>query len=136
LSWFWQLPSCHVARKHGCNACAARRKVSNKEKSWLDSLSIPVDARQKIVPSTRFKADALVDRTVYEFYGTYYHGDPHKYAREVINEKCGFTMGELYDATISRHERLVALGYTVRFVWELDFDAGLSFSEKHPTYET
>jgi G:T-mismatch repair DNA endonuclease (very short patch repair protein) len=45
-------------------------------------------------------------------------------------------MGELYDRTLERHSKLENLGYTVRFVWELDYDAGLRFSTKHPSYKS
>jgi Zn finger protein HypA/HybF involved in hydrogenase expression len=134
---FEQPPNSHINNKNGCPRCV--HKISEAEIAWLDKLNIPKENRQSSIPefrNNRFKVDALVDRTVYEFYGTYYHGDPRKYTRDVINEKCGLTMGELYDMTISRYERLENLGYTVRFVWELDYDAGLRFSTKHPSYKS
>lgn len=43
-------------------------------------------------------------------------------------------MGDLYDRTLDKQNKLEKLGYQVKFVWELDYDAGLLFSEEHPVY--
>ena len=58
-------------------------------------------------------------RTVYEFYGCVYHGCPlcfdgtndHPYHSE--RKMC-----DVYEASIEREERLRALGFTVKAIWE------------------
>ena len=60
--------------------------------------------------------------TVYEFYGCVYHGCPlcfdgtsdHPFHSE--RKMC-----EVYEATIEREERLRALGFTVKTIWEHDY---------------
>ena len=61
-------------------------------------------------------------RTVYEFYGCVYHGCPlcfdgtnnHPFHSEQ-------KMSDVYEATIERKERLRALGFTVKTIWEHDY---------------
>ena len=61
-------------------------------------------------------------RTVYEFYGCVYHGCPlcfdgtndHPFHSER-------KMSDVYEATIERKERLRALGFTVKTIWEHDY---------------
>ena len=60
-------------------------------------------------------------RTVYEFYGCVYHGCPlcfdgtndHPFHSER-------KMSDVYEATMERKERLRALGFTVKTIWEHD----------------
>ena len=40
----------------------------------------------------------------------------------VVNEVAGKTMGQLYQATIDRENRIAELGYTVVVMWERDWD--------------
>ena len=61
-------------------------------------------------------------RTVYEFYGCVYHGCPlcfdgtndHPFHSER-------KMSDVYEAMIERKERLSALGFTVKTIWEHDY---------------
>ena len=61
-------------------------------------------------------------RTVYELYGCVYHGCPlcfdgtndHPFHSER-------KMSDVYEATIERKERLRALGFTVKTIWEHDY---------------
>lgn len=76
--------------------------------------------------------DALVEDVVYEFYGSYYHGDPRHYSNSTWNAVAKRIMGELYQRTLTRETRLKALGYEIKFVWESDYENGLSFSPRHP----
>jgi G:T-mismatch repair DNA endonuclease (very short patch repair protein) len=125
---FRQTPNAHLAGNN-CPRCAQMpRWQSIKEKTWLNSLNIPENNRQKHIPGFRYSVDALVDRTVYEFYGTYWHGDPRTYESSTWNERCQMTMGELYERTCERERRLRSAGYDVRCVWEQDWDAGATFS--------
>ncbi len=128
----------HVSRKSGCPRCAKKRYVSALETAWLDSLDIPKEARNvfiKLLNRRAVNVDAFHNNIVYEFYGGYYHGDPRIYTSDVWNDRCQMTMGELYENTITRYNHLSAT-HNVKFVWELDFKSGLSFSPSHPSMST
>lgn len=129
--WFKQIANNHLSGR-GCRRCVRQSFVSIMETSWLDSLKIPNENRQAAIKGLRYDVDALVDRTVYEFYGKYFHGDPRVYAADVWNERNKNTMGKLYAKTLQREQHLQELGYNVRFVWEVDYLNGLSFSLRHP----
>ena len=61
-------------------------------------------------------------RTVYEFYGCVYHGCPLCFDgtsdHPLHSER---KMGDVYEATIEREERLRALGFTVKAISEHDY---------------
>uniref|UniRef100_A0ABD2WZ65 DNA-directed DNA polymerase n=1 Tax=Trichogramma kaykai TaxID=54128 RepID=A0ABD2WZ65_9HYME len=78
--------------------------------------------------------------TVFEFQGCFYHGClkcyPSGRDRVMFNNR---TLNESYERTKVKIERLKALGYTVRSIWECDFEqikqnvAGVSeIIDKHP----
>lgn len=110
------------------------RFASLKEIIWLDTIGIPDDPQYRQVRIGRYKLDGLLDGVAYEFNGTFWHGDPRVYERDFINVKNRLTMGFLYDRTLRKQAKLESLGYTVKFLWELDGDSGLLFSPDHPTY--
>lgn len=134
--YFWQDYNHHIHRRQGCPHCAIETFTSTPERNWLRECGVPQTKKNRQVRISKWIVDGLIDYTIYEFYGKYYHGDPRAFARDVINHKNNKTMGELYDRTLERHSKLENLGYTVRFVWELDYDAGLRFSTKHPSYKS
>lgn len=76
------------------------------------------------IPTTRYKADgyALQTNTIYEFMGSYWHGNPKIYKSDEFNNVAKKTMGELYKKTISRENEIKKLGYTVVTIWENDWD--------------
>lgn len=76
--------------------------------------------------------DALWKNVAYEFLGKFWHGDPREYAHDKQNTLAGSTFGELYARTLERLAALKRHGFEVRYVWELDFKAGLLFSPGHP----
>ncbi len=129
--FFEQVANTH---SHGsnCPRCVQQSYVSIQEKKWLDSLNITDSDRQIKIKGFRSTVDALVGNIVYEFHGSYWHGDPRVYAPDVVNKRQKKTMGFLYQRTLSREARLRSAGYEVRFVWELDWLAGLTFSPHHP----
>ena len=124
----------HLYCGHGCPICAVRHggSASKPEIIWLDSLNVSTEHRQAFIPTTRWRVDALVDRVVYEFFGAFWHGDPRHGPPDKLNVFSKKTYLQLYDKTILRCSKLESLGYTVKFVWEADFLAGLTFSEQHP----
>lgn len=119
---FWQHAGSHI-QGYGCPKCG--KIISYKEIAWLNSLNISAENRNIILPGLRLKR---VDgynpstNTVYEFYGDFWHGNPHVYRAEDINCISGFSFGELYDRTIKRENMIKALGYNVIAIWESDFN--------------
>ena len=61
-------------------------------------------------------------RTVLEFHGDYYHGNPDLYDRNDRNELVKRTFGELYDKTMTRMGKLEKMGYEVLYIWQKDFE--------------
>lgn len=129
FSMFW---SVHM-NGYGCPTCFPPQIHSMPERNWLQKLEIPEENWQIKIPQTRWRVDALVGNTIYEFYGSFYHGDPRMGPPEKYNPISKKTFGELYYNTMVRYNTLIHMGYEIKFVWELDWNNGLTFSENHPT---
>lgn len=117
---FKQAPAMHL-RGAGCPRCSNR--VSKAETRWLNSLNVAPEYRQKFLQMSSGKlylVDAYVPetKTVYEFNGDFWHGNPAKYKPEDLNEKSKITFGVLYEQTCSKKKELLANGYNVVSVWE------------------
>jgi hypothetical protein len=86
---FNQRASNHIHLKNGCPGCGYN--VSVKEKEWLNSLGIPKKWRQRAITvnKRRFKFDAYDEnlKTVYEFFGYFWHGHPDHFNSDDINPK-------------------------------------------------
>jgi len=69
-----------------------------------------------------YKVDGYCEetKTIYEFHGDYYHGNPAIYAPETINTTVNKTMGELYQATLNREEFL-RNGWNLVVIWESEW---------------
>jgi len=115
-------PSNHLVNKSGCPFCCKR--VSREESEWLDILNMPDEFRQVRIPNTRRHADALRDNVVYEFYGSFWHGDPRLYKSTDVNKRCNRTFGELFVETAKREKDLIKLGYDLRVMWQNDWRNG------------
>jgi len=57
---------------------------------------------------------------VYEYYGSYWHGDPRVYPPERTSANHNRTFGELHRKTLEREAQILALGYKLVTMWELD----------------
>ena len=60
-------------------------------------------------------------RTIYEFFGCYFHGHTCQPFRDVITTS-GDTLAERYERTMSRLEQITRSGYLVKVQWECEFD--------------
>lgn len=131
---FWQTPVGHL-RGRGCWSCSFKKSSSDLENQWLDKLQIPYKCRQQVVfvnDKEHFVVDALVEQTIYEFNGSIWHGDPRRVSHDDFNPINHKSYKKLYENTIKRQKRLEQKGFTVKFVWEIDFNSGLNFSVAHP----
>ncbi|XP_061196432.1 uncharacterized protein LOC133204707 [Saccostrea echinata] len=64
-------------------------------------------------------------RTVYEFYGCYWHGCPTCYPNlqtESHPHRTQFTYEQLHEETLRRSSVLEEMGYSLRSIWEHEFD--------------
>lgn len=111
----------------GCPSCAEIHNTSIAENEWLDTKRIAKHNRQKqiIVKGKRLTVDAYIPRskTIYEFYGDIWHGNPDTYGRKDTNPVNGIAFGELYDITMAREKMLRKAGYKVVSIWENDWKA-------------
>ena len=118
----------------GCS-CYRNNFKSKIEQKWLSTINIPKQFWQYRIPKTRYIVDAFKDGIIYEFYGTYYHGDPREFESSEFNLRSQKTHGELFLKTIERHNFIESLGFKIKYVWQLDFDNGKLFSDHHPIIE-
>ena len=100
-----------------------KKFISAGEIEWLDSLAIPQGNRNVWinVNSQKFNVDALINGTIYEYYGDYWHGNPKRFDPERINVHAGITMQELYEHTTTREQTLRDAGYVMITMWESDW---------------
>jgi|SRR5579859_55799 len=119
---FWQKVHHHIGGQ-GCSKCTSN--VSKVETAWLDYLNVPFQFRQLklTIDSKNFRTDALdlENKTIWEFYGDYWHGNPNVLDPNKINFANKKTFGELYDATIKRENLLKEFGYNLITIWESDW---------------
>ena len=122
--WFLQKPNGHL-NGHGCPTCAISNTTSKPETQWLDSKRISKKNRNVwiVIGEKKYWVDAYIPRskTIYEFYGDYWHGNPAIYKSSETNKRSKITYGKLYDTTIKREEELKAAGYKVVSIWEYDW---------------
>jgi hypothetical protein len=109
-----------------CPRCTKRHSKPSSE--WLamiqSGLAHPLQSynsgSEYRIPETRYFADGFdaVTHTIYEFHGSYYHGDPTIYQPTVWNGKTGKTMGDLYLATERKRQTCLDAGYRYVHIWE------------------
>lgn len=116
---FTQKAGNHIYIKNGCPICGYN--VSKAEIAWLDSLSVPKEYRQKVVTinGTRYKVDAYdkANKTIYEYFGSFWHGNPKFYNPNDINPKNGIKFGELYQSTLEKIKNIENAGYKLIYEW-------------------
>lgn len=119
---FKQRPENHW-NGQGCPKCVGR--VSNKSQKWLESFN-NIKLEQTIcVDGKNYIVDGLNEenRTIYEFYGDFWHGNPAKYKENDINPISKEKFGVLYEKTIERENILKSAGYELIVIWENEFDS-------------
>jgi hypothetical protein len=107
-------------RCKGCIKCYVNR--SRECEKWLDTFNIPEEFREVVIHLDE-KKYVIVDgfdsitNTVYEFFGSFWHGNPELYNPDDINPRNGKTYGELYKRAMKKVSDLEAAGYKVIYVW-------------------
>jgi Zn finger protein HypA/HybF involved in hydrogenase expression len=115
---FWQKPNNHL-NGNGCPRCFYR--ISKAETDFLNILNIPNTKDNRQVLLFNQQVDRLKDKTVYEFLGDYWHGNPLKFPSNELNQKVKQTFGLLYSKTIKKFQKLKDNGYVIKYIWESDW---------------
>ena len=115
---FSQRPNNHIIKGYGCPKCG--EKFGIKENKWLDSLNI--SERQFRIG--RYVVDGYDPdtKTIYEFNGDFWHGNPDIFKKNDYNNVLKRTFGELYEKTLKKEIELKKMGYRVISIWENDFN--------------
>jgi hypothetical protein len=114
---FYQKPSNHL-QGQGCPKCGDNFGI--KENKWLDLYGI----KERQVRIGRYIVDGYdpITKTVYEFNGDFWHGNPDIFESGDYNNVLKTTFGELYEKTIRKEVELKNMGYKVISIWENDFN--------------
>ena len=102
----------------GCPKCGDSFGI--KENKWLDLYSI----KERQIRIGRYIVDGYDPdtKTVYEFNGDFWHGNPEIFKRDDFNSVLNIKFGDLYDKTIRKEIELKKMGYEVISIWENDFN--------------
>ena len=119
---FHQSPKCHI-QGQGCPRCARQNtRISKISQEWLSMIKVshPLLELEYHIPNTNYFADGYdpESRTIYEFHGDYWHGNPNRYEASIFNEITKCTMGQLYENTIKKREICISLGFRYIEIWE------------------
>lgn len=126
---FKQKAGDHLSGNTGCSKCQ-HRKNSKKAIAWLEREAIArkifIQHSENIgefrIPERNYYVDGYhaESKTVFEYHGCFYHGDPRVYPAEIWNSLCQKSMGELYQRTLDRIKDIENLGFSVIQMWEYD----------------
>jgi len=123
-SYEWNAQISNRTNGSSCPICS-KGNVSKISQVWLDSLIIPKKYREKriCILDKYFTVDAYNPRTktIYEFYGDFWHGNPKIFRHNDINPVTKTTYKELYNNTIEKENIFIKFGYKVISIWENDF---------------
>ena len=104
----------------------ARRNSKGKSKEetkWLDSMNIALEFRQypiKSITGKNYVVDGFdpISNTVYEWNGSFWHGNPDYYLAETVHPVMkDTTFGELFEKTIKKQEDILNSGYNLIVEW-------------------
>jgi hypothetical protein len=121
---FEQIPNDHLCGS-GCPRCTTQ--VSKPSQLWLASLGVPdgPDHREvrRLIPGKRYTVDGYdpTTKTVYEFHGDYWHGNPARYDPDGINTVSKKTFGQLYQSTLQKQQDFLNAGYQYVEIWESEW---------------
>lgn len=121
---FLQCPNNHLEGK-GCPTCGKGVQSSKAETSFLNWVEKEFNCKLKRHHSIATKIVDGYDkrnRVVYEFLGDFWHGNPDKCNPHDTNRVNGREYWELYLETFERFRFISDRGYTIRYIWENDWE--------------
>lgn len=128
---FFQTPQLHL-KGSGCPRCSGRgysaiaiRWIEEEAKARrMKNVQHAEKGGEFCIPGTRYKVDGYHERsrTVFEFYGDSFHGNPEKFShKSKPHPFSSKSAKELYSRTVKREQKLKDLGYRVISIWEHDY---------------
>jgi undecaprenyl pyrophosphate synthase/G:T-mismatch repair DNA endonuclease (very short patch repair protein) len=128
---FLQSPTSHY-KNEGCGKCQ-NTGVSKSQIHWLEFLEkyyniniqhMGNSNQEYKIKNTKWKADGYCKETntIFEYHGSFWHGDPKIYKPDDMNNVSKRTMGTLYKRTINREQKIKELGYNLEVMWESDWN--------------
>lgn len=118
---FLQTASAHV-QGSGCPKCSLSNR-SSIEANWLDYMNIS-DINRNVylkLNDKGFYVDGIIGKTIYEFYGDYWHGNPNTHKPFDTNKHNKKTFKELYEATLEKEEIFRQNGFKIISMWESEW---------------
>lgn len=112
----------HILHRMGCPKCY--KSISKGETEWLDYLGIKERNNILEIGDYSFRPDGI-DRErkiVFEYLGSYWHGNPKIYNQNEINYDTKKTFGQLYKETLERENIIKNAGYKVISIWDIDWE--------------
>lgn len=116
----------HLRGDGGCPTCTKLTRIENlktgnissSEREWLDQLGIGIRQHRLTINGQDFIVDGYDDqsKTVYEYYGSFWHGNPDVYDSTAFNAVLGVTFGELLKKTLIR-ESIIREHYNLVVMW-------------------
>ncbi len=123
---FTCLAEVHLRGDGSCPTCTKLIRIENlktgnisaSEKQWLDDLCVEKRQHRISLNGIIIVVDGFDEKTqtVYEYYGSYWHGNPEIYEPTDLNSVLNVSFGELYSKTIER-ENLIRQFYNIVTIW-------------------
>lgn len=117
----------------GCPKCS-NNGTSKIAQEWIDLLLIKQPELEHFyhkkgeykISKTNYYADGYDEKTktIYEFHGDFWHGNPDVFNHKLMNDVCKKTFGQLYKRTMKKQKECENLGYTYKSIWENDWIKG------------
>jgi hypothetical protein len=119
---FWQNGIDHTFSEAGCPSCAIEDKTKSQNK-WLDMLKIDQREVWLTIDGRQIKADGYdpITKTIYEFWGDFWHGNPEVFDLEMINPMTKTTYRVLYEKTLNKRRLITNNGFNLIEIWENDW---------------
>jgi hypothetical protein len=124
---FEQVPHAHLIGYNGCPKCMVS-KTSKSANEWIRLLLVeqPIlqhdlcEKKEFKIPETNYRVDGYnyLTKTIYEFHGDYWHGNPKIYNHEDVNPTCNKTYGTLFKKTLYKEIVCRNKGYNYICIWE------------------
>lgn len=119
--------------KSGCPKCS-KNGTSKIAQEWINFLLVQQPNLRHFysengeykIKNTNYKADGFnsLTKTIYEFHGDFWHGNPNIYSENSYNPVCKNTFGFLYNKTLEKKKKCLELGFNYQYIWENDWIRG------------
>lgn len=118
-----------------CPKCLKCKRYSKSQIQWLNYLSVhnnnikhaETENGEYSIPNSAYSADGYdaKTRTVYEYHGSFWHGDIRYYNPEDTNPVSKKKFGELLKSTLKKELLIRNLGYNYKCIWGADWINGV-----------